>query len=108
MQAQIGATMKEDWNRRALENACWYVASDVKDDEEFTRSGEPDVDFALRGLDPQWLGKAHVLEFSCGAGRLPQFFLEEVRSEFRDWRDVDLEVTPVTDTTDHIWINAMK
>ena len=70
MQGQIGATMKEDWNRRAQENARWYIASDVKDDEEFTRSGEPDVDFALRGLDPQWLRKARVLEIGCGAGRL--------------------------------------
>jgi len=217
MQGQIGVMMKEDWNRRSLENARWYIASDVKDDEEFTRSGEPDVDFALRGLDPQWLGKAQALEIGCGTGRMTQFLLrrvwslcaidvssemiiqaagrlgrnpnlhllatngcdlsvfadnyfdlvlsyivfqhipnsivrryfreihrvlcpggilrgqvarlhfpgfvqppdsdtfsmrswepEEVRSEFKDWREVDLDVIPVTDTTDHIWITAIK
>ncbi|QEH36938.1 hypothetical protein OJF2_55230 [Aquisphaera giovannonii] len=80
METEIGTMMKADWNRRATENARWYIASDVKDDEEFTRSGEPDVEFALRRLDRRWLGNARVLEIGCGAGRMTRYFLRRVWS----------------------------
>jgi SAM-dependent methyltransferase len=76
----IGVLMRDDWDRRARENARWYIASDVQDDEEFDRSGGPDVDKALRGLDPQWLSQARALEIGCGAGRMTRFLLPRVWS----------------------------
>jgi SAM-dependent methyltransferase len=71
------AGMRRDWDRRARENACYYVATGCEDwsEEEFYRSGEVHVDQHVRndlgnicqGKDPK---RMSVLEIGCGAGRI--------------------------------------
>ena len=73
---QVGK-MREDWERRARENARYYVATHRKDwsDEEFFRSGElvlqeeilSDMGNICQGRNPQDM---KVLEIGCGAGRV--------------------------------------
>jgi SAM-dependent methyltransferase len=77
--------MRRDWDRRALENARYYVATGKQEwsDEEFFGSGEQEVREQIlsdlgnicQGRDPR---EMKVLEIGCGAGRmtraLAQFF----------------------------------
>jgi cyclopropane fatty-acyl-phospholipid synthase-like methyltransferase len=70
-------SMREDWDRRARENARHYVATRQADwtDEEFFASGEREVadeilgDMAniAQGREPAGM---RVLEIGCGAGRV--------------------------------------
>lgn len=76
LQRQI-EKMREDWDRRARENARYYVntASAEWTDEEFFASGErtvaeevlTDMTNICQGKDP---GAMRVLEIGCGAGRV--------------------------------------
>src|SRR5512133_865880 len=69
--------MKRDWDRRARENARYYVATGKKEwtDEEFFASGERHVEEEIltdmtnicQGTDPRQMA---VLEIGCGAGRV--------------------------------------
>ena len=69
--------MRRDWDRRARENARYYVATDRSNwtDEEFFASGEKeladtvlnDMDNICQGRDP---ASMRVLEIGCGAGRV--------------------------------------
>lgn len=69
--------MRDDWDRRARENARYYVATHRADwsDEEFFASGEMEVAQQIlndmgnicQGRDPASL---RVLEIGCGAGRV--------------------------------------
>src|SRR5262245_45689338 len=69
--------MRQDWDRRAHENARHYVATGHENwsDEEFFRTGEVTVDEQVRidlenvcqGRDPKSM---RVLEIGCGAGRI--------------------------------------
>jgi len=69
--------MREDWDRRARENARHFVATGRTDwsDAEFFASGEAEVDEQIRndmenicqGRDPATL---RVLEIGCGTGRV--------------------------------------
>ena len=69
--------MRRDWDRRARENARFYVATlrDEWSDEEFYRSGEQtfqeqvltDLTNICQGKDPRQM---RVLEIGCGAGRV--------------------------------------
>jgi SAM-dependent methyltransferase len=71
------AKMRDDWDRRAAENARHYVATarDTWTDDEFFQSGEETVrDYILtdmenicQGRDPSCM---RVLEIGCGAGRV--------------------------------------
>lgn len=69
--------MREDWDRRARENAFHYVASGRDDwtEEEFAASGEQSVrelilaDAARLCPDGDWKAKT-LLEIGCGAGRM--------------------------------------
>src|ERR1039458_9658851 len=79
--------MRRDWDRRALENARYYVATGQKEwsDEEFFAAGEQelkdqilnDLGNICQGKDPKSM---KVLEIGCGAGRvtraLARFFGE--------------------------------
>src|SRR3982074_3147792 len=69
--------MRSDWDKRARENARYYVSTGKKDwtDEEFFRSGEQTVSEEIltdminicKGKDPKQM---RVLEIGCGAGRI--------------------------------------
>lgn len=69
--------MRRDWDRRATENAHYYVATGREDwsEEEFYRSGEStleqyilsDAGNICQGRDPRQM---KVLEIGCGAGRI--------------------------------------
>jgi ubiquinone/menaquinone biosynthesis C-methylase UbiE len=69
--------MEADWDKRARENARFYVVSDRQDwtDEEFFRSGRQTVEEEIltdmgnicQGRDPNQM---KVLEIGCGAGRV--------------------------------------
>jgi cyclopropane fatty-acyl-phospholipid synthase-like methyltransferase len=63
-------TMRTDWDRRARENAPFYVCTTAADSpESFAASGRRDLEEkVLDGLDvsPRW----RVLEIGCGMGRL--------------------------------------
>lgn len=71
------AQMKEDWNRRAVENARWYINTLRLDqsEEEFDRSGRegieqwilPQIDLLTQRADPR---KLRFLEIGCGIGRM--------------------------------------
>lgn len=80
MESQIGrqlARMKEDWNRRAVENACWFINTLRLDqtEEEFDRSGVegvaqwilPELELLTQDADPHGL---KFLEIGCGIGRM--------------------------------------
>jgi SAM-dependent methyltransferase len=76
MSAQL-RRMRRDWDRRARENARFYVATlqDQWSDEAFYRSGEEtfneeilnDLENICQGKDPR---EMQVLEIGCGAGRV--------------------------------------
>lgn len=69
--------MREDWDRRARENARYYVASGREQwtDEEYYRSGEINVEREIltdlgnvcQGKNPR---RMKVLEIGCGTGRI--------------------------------------
>ena len=69
--------MEADWDKRARENARFYVAGERQDwtDEEFFRSGRQTVEEEIltdmgnicQGRDPNQM---KVLEIGCGAGRV--------------------------------------
>ncbi|MFB3779342.1 MAG: methyltransferase domain-containing protein [Bryobacteraceae bacterium] len=69
--------MEADWDKRARENARFYVASEREDwtDEDFFRSGRQTVEEEIltdmtnicQGRDPKQM---RVLEIGCGAGRV--------------------------------------
>jgi len=69
--------MRRDWDRRARENARFYVATlqDQWSDDEFYRSGEAtfreqiltDLENICQGRNPR---EMTVLEIGCGAGRV--------------------------------------
>jgi cyclopropane fatty-acyl-phospholipid synthase-like methyltransferase len=69
--------MRQDWDRRARENARYYVATGQTEwsDEAFFASGEQaikeqilnDMENVCQGKDPKAM---RVLEIGCGAGRI--------------------------------------
>lgn len=75
--------MKADWDRRARENARYYVASEKQawTDEEFFESGRAtvaeqilsDMDNICQGRDPK---RMRILEIGCGAGRMTRALAE--------------------------------
>lgn len=73
--------MRQDWERRASENARHYVLTGKQNwtDEEFYQAGEVtmqedilnDLDNICQGKDPKQMS---VLEIGCGAGRVTRAF----------------------------------
>jgi SAM-dependent methyltransferase len=76
LEAQL-QKMREDWDRRARENARYYVNTEKENwtEEEFFRSGErtvseevlTDMTNICQGMMP---GDMRVLEIGCGVGRV--------------------------------------
>ncbi|NBO63359.1 MAG: class I SAM-dependent methyltransferase [Acidobacteria bacterium] len=75
--------MKADWNRRAVENARWYINTLRLDqsEEEFDRSGRegveqwivPEIELLTQRADPKSL---RLLEIGCGIGRMTRHLAE--------------------------------
>ena len=75
--------MEADWDRRARENARFYVVTGQKEwsDEEFFQSGRKNVEEEIlndminicQGKDPRQM---RVLEIGCGAGRITRALSE--------------------------------
>jgi SAM-dependent methyltransferase len=75
--AAVSATMKQEWNARARENAMHYIASgrDEWDADEFYASGAENIrdlvvselELLTGGRDPRTL---RALDIGCGMGRL--------------------------------------
>jgi (2Fe-2S) ferredoxin/SAM-dependent methyltransferase len=73
--------MKGDWNRRASENAEYYIATAAPDaGEAFRASGERDVKAFFDGLWALLHPQQTVLDIGCGIGRMDEFVAPRVRS----------------------------
>jgi SAM-dependent methyltransferase len=77
----VSARMKEDWNRRATQDAKWYVNTYKRDqtDEAFFLQGEQEVQGIVRDdLDllsaGRHAGTLRLLEIGCGLGRMTRPF----------------------------------
>ena len=81
--SSIAEWMKNDWNKRAVENAHYYVHSTAKyqTEEEFDVSGKEsvrvlisdDLKIITSGKDPKSM---KVLEIGCGIGRMTKYMAE--------------------------------
>jgi SAM-dependent methyltransferase len=79
--SSLSETMMSDWDRRAKENARYFVKTGLLDqtDEEFSRSGLddfnavvlPDMPLICRALKPSDM---RMLEIGCGIGRMTKWF----------------------------------
>lgn len=84
---RLSAKMKSDWDRRAEENARYYIASNNwESDETFRASGVADVEVLLRGLEGFLRPSMRVLEIGCGIGRL----LRVLAARFVELHGVDV------------------
>jgi SAM-dependent methyltransferase len=80
---EITLKMREEWDRRALENARYYVATERTDwsDEEYFESGRENVRREIltdmtnicQAKDPKQM---KVLEIGCGSGRITRALSE--------------------------------
>lgn len=77
---EIRADMKGDWNRRALENARLYIATNNWESEEiFERSGESDARMFFEGEENKLLTEDAVLvNIGCGIGRMDRYLAPRV------------------------------
>jgi len=72
--------MKRDWNRRAAENARYYIATTQHASEGiFDESGRRDAHFFFDGLDALLHGTQTVLDIGCGIGRMDRHVAPRVR-----------------------------
>ncbi len=83
--------MREDWNRRALEDAHYYVAFGRREqnDDEFFETAEEVIaglDWEMRRLGPGNRRARRALEIGCGPGRL----LKPMSSRFGEIHGVDV------------------
>jgi SAM-dependent methyltransferase len=78
---QVANAMKQDWDRRARENAKWFIntATVEQTESEFDASGRremeilvlPELSLLTDGRDPKTLS---LLEIGCGIGRMTKHF----------------------------------
>ena len=85
--SQIRQRMRDDWNRRAGEDANYYVAFGRReqDDDEFFATAAP----VVRGLEwdlPRLDARDAALEIGCGPGRL----MRPLSRHFREIHGVDV------------------
>ena len=79
--------MKEDWDRRAKENALYYISTrHYKSDDEFDKSGETCVSMLLNGIYDKINPNMTVLDIGCGIGRLEK----HLTRLFREIHGVDV------------------
>ncbi|MBX3463482.1 MAG: methyltransferase domain-containing protein [Planctomycetes bacterium] len=73
--------MKGDWNRRARENAEYYIATAAPDaGEAFRSSGERDVKAFFSDLEHLLHPAQTVADIGCGIGRMDEFVAPRVHS----------------------------
>jgi SAM-dependent methyltransferase len=73
--------MKGDWNRRARDNARWYIATSVESDEpSFSASGARDVEHLFLDIEHLLHAQQAVLDIGCGIGRMDRHIAPRVRS----------------------------
>lgn len=65
--------MRRDWDRRARENARYYIASGEDEGVRFALSGCRDAGRLLEDLHEDLRSDMRVLEIGCGIGRLLQY-----------------------------------
>jgi ubiquinone/menaquinone biosynthesis C-methylase UbiE len=67
--------MKEIWNKRAEEDALWYILSDDKfrDIRMFNQAGIMAAAQILSLSEPFLKGRERVLDLACGIGRILQY-----------------------------------
>lgn len=71
--------MKGDWNRRAVEDAAYYIASaDPDQGDAFRGSGQRDVELYFEGLQHLLTKDKTVLDIGCGIGRMDEFVAPHV------------------------------
>lgn len=77
-----GATdMKGDWNRRAADNAEYYIATaEAAGSDAFRASGERDVRLFFTDLEHLLHPARSVLDIGCGIGRMDEFVAPRVAS----------------------------
>jgi len=76
-----GLDMKGDWDRRARENARYYIATSVEGGEEaFAASGRNDVEHLFADLEHLLGTERDVLDIGCGIGRMDCVVAPRVRS----------------------------
>ncbi len=85
--AQILDRMREDWNRRAAEDANYYVAFRQRDqdEDEFFAMGAPEL-ARLEADLPRLPGRDAALEIGCGPGRL----MRPLSRHFKEIHGVDV------------------
>jgi len=75
--------MKGDWNRRAKENASWYIAtSEASGEDSFRASGMRDVRAFFDGLEHLLHPNQLVADIGCGTGRMDEFVAPHVQRLF--------------------------
>ena len=91
--------MKGDWNKRARENARYYIATSVPDDlEAFVESGRRDVGHLFDVLDHLKDPSHTVLDIGCGIGRMD----EHVAPSFKSLVGVDVSGEMVAQATERL------
>lgn len=71
--------MKGDWNRRAVDDAAYYIASaDPDQGDAFRGSGERDVDLYFEDLRHLLSLDKTVVDIGCGIGRMDEFVAPHV------------------------------
>lgn len=82
LQHPLGADaldMKGDWNRRAKENASWYIAtSEASGEDSFRASGLRDVRAFFDGIERLLHTGQVAVDIGCGTGRMDEFVAPQV------------------------------
>lgn len=81
--ANVSSEMKHDWDKRAQENARWFINTlkVEQTEDEFDRTGRQDFDGLIRCELPLLTGRRdpktlRVLEIGCGIGRMTKYLAE--------------------------------
>ncbi len=78
--------MKDDWDRRAREDALFYIDTASRTEEAFRVRAAADAERILADVGGPLGPESSVLEIGCGVGRL----LEEMAGRFREVWGVDV------------------
>ena len=95
--------MKLDWNRRAREDARYWIATEAYETEEmFGHSGQRDSARLLQGLDTYRDAGWRILEIGCGVGRM----LKPLARSFAELWGVDVSREMIARSKD--WLRDLQ